>query len=527
MRRIPPRAPFRRRASVLLSATLAVACAAHAQSAAPIAYTVRVPAPDSHYVAVEARIPTDGRPSVDLMMPIWSPGFYRVENYAERVRDVVARAPDGSALLVEQPRPNRWRVRTGGAATVTLAYRVAAEQRSVTTDWASADLGVLNGAPTFITLVESGRRPHDVTLIAPASWPRAMTGLPPAPGTDASANHWRTADYDQLVDSPIVAGDLDVHTFTVGGTEFDLVDAGEHPGWDGARAAADLAKVVRANEPVWGDIPFPRYVFLNVFRQGGGGLEHANSTLLTANAARATTPEGYHRWLSFVAHEFIHAWNVKRLRPIELGPFDYEQQPHTTSLWIAEGLTSYYAELALARSGLSTTDQLLADLSAGIAQLQSEPGRLVQTLEQSSSDVWNNSLSGVNPSAATVSYYEKGEVAGLLLDAEIRRLTSGRRSLDDAMRLAYHRYGGARGFTAAEFEATVEEVAGASLGDWFHRTIASAGELDYSGMLDWYGLRFAEPEGSDAARRWALVARDDATDAQRAHLHDLVSSPSR
>src|SRR5262249_28220708 len=159
----------------------------------------------------------------------------------------------------------------------------------------------------------------------------------------------------------------------------------------------------------------------------------------------------YSRWLGLVSHEYFHAYNVKRLRPIELGPFDYEKEVHTPSLWIAEGLTSYYGDLLVSRAGVAERDYALSRLSTEIKQLQTSPGRLVQTLEQASNEVWTSSFSGVGSSPKTVSYYVKGPVVGFLLDARIRRATDGSKTLDDLMRLAYQRYSGKKGFTAEQF----------------------------------------------------------------------------
>jgi predicted metalloprotease with PDZ domain len=494
-----------------------------ARSLDPIVYTVRL-APETQTAEVQATIPTGKRASIDLMMPVWSPGFYRVEDYAARIHDLVASTADGRSLSVEQPQKNRWRVQTSGAATIVVSYRVTCTQRSVTTNWVSADLAVLNGAPTFITLAERVRRPHDVRLELPATLKRAMTALDAAP--DGLPNHYRADDFDTLVDSPIVAGDLDVHDFDVDGSRHYLVDAGDRAQFDGARAAGDLQRIVRQARVLWGFLPYKHYVFLNVFRQGGGGLEHRNSTLLTASATRATTPAGYRSWLSFVAHEYFHAFNVKRLRPVELGPFDYENEPHTKSLWISEGFTSYYAELLLARAGLDGSPEFLAAMSSPIRQLQQAPGRLVQTLEQSSWDVWSNSMSGVNTDPKTsVSYYVKGEVAGFLLDARIRRATNGSKSLDDVMRLAYRRYGGAHGFTPEQFRKASEDVARADLGAWFTRTVSSTEELEYDDALDWYGLRFVARDSPDASQNWKLEVRDEATGAQKSRLHALLAPP--
>ena len=230
-----------------------------------------------------------------------------------------------------------------------------------------------------------------------------------------------------------------------------------------------------------------------------------------------STPERYQSWLSFAAHEYFHAFNVKRLRPVELGPFDYEESPRTSSLWLSEGVTSYFADLLVARAGLTKPGEYLASVSSAIGRLQSSPGRLLQTLEQSSIEVWSNSNSGVGAAPSTVSYYVKGQVVGFLLDARIRKATNGQRAFEDVMRLAYQRYGGERGFTPEEFRATAEEVAGVELEEWFRKALASTEELDYSEALEWFGLRFAG-DGS-----WTLEILEDASESQRSHLQVLLT----
>jgi predicted metalloprotease with PDZ domain len=454
------------------------------------------------------------------MMPIWSPGYYKVENYADQVLDFSAGTPSGTTLAVEHVARNRWRIATDGATEVVLHYRVTADRQFVTADWVGDSLIVLNGAPTFVTIADTVHRPAEVTLDLPAGW-RAATSLDTVP--DGTRDHYRAADYDELVDSPIIAGGgLRFRTFTVGGSQHTIADAGDVDSWDSDRAARDVARFVDEDRRFWGKLPYGRYVFLNVFRRGGGGLEHKNSTLLTSNAAGGSTPAAYLRWLNFVSHEYFHAMNVKRLRPIELGPFDYEGAPKTPSLWISEGLTTYYGDLTVARSGLAGEPEFLGWMSALIGQLQSTPGRLVQTLSQSSLDVWNSENSAVGMDrATTVSYYTKGPVVGLLLDAHIRRLTNGRRSLDDVMRSAYARYSGPRGFTPEQFPAVASEVAGTNLDDWFHRALDTTDELDYDEALAWFGLQFHG--GGDPKVQWQLTVRPDASASQRAHLQSLLA----
>jgi len=486
---------------------------AEASAAEPIVYTVTVAAPETHYADVRATYPTGGRGVIELMMPVWSPGFYRVEDYASRVEDLSARSPrDDRPLIVERPRPNRWRVQAQGAPTVVVTYRLRCDGRSVTTNALNESLLVLNPAAALLTLAGGLRRPHEIRLELPEAWKAAMSGLDAA--RDGALNHFIAPDYDTLVDRPILAGHLSVHEFTVDGVPHQLAEAGTHGHWDAARAAQDLEKIVRGTRDYWGRLPFRRYVFLNVFRQGGGGLEHGNSTLLTSSPElQAPTL----RWLSFVGHEYFHAFNVKRLRPIELGPFDYEAPPTTSSLWISEGLTTYGADLVVVRAGLATTDEFLTLISNNIATLQGSPGRLKQTLAQASLDVWNSGTSGVGRDPENlVSYYVKGPVVGFLLDVKIQRATRGKKSLQDVMRLAYRRYGGARGFTADEFRKTAEDIAKTDLGDSFHSWLASTDELDYAEALDWFGLKFTNEPGS--TKPWQLAVRAEASFEQMKRL---------
>jgi predicted metalloprotease with PDZ domain len=492
-----------------------------AQAVEPIVYTVRFPAPAEHLAEVEATVPTAHRPAIELMMAVWSPGFYRVEDYAKNVQDLAARAPDQRVLDVKQTLPNRWQIPTGGAPKVVVTYRLACKGRSVTTNWVADDLVVLNGAAAFVTLAEPVRRPHEVHLELPAGCKRSITAMNAAP--DRLPNHYGAVDYDTLVDSPIVAGDPSIHEFAVDGSRHVLADAGDVGEWDGERAARSLEKIVRETQRFWGFLPFERYVFLNVFRPGGGGLEHKNSTLLTASPARAAREPVSVGWLFFVSHEYFHAFNVKRLRPIELGPFDYEHPPSTKSLWISEGLTTYFGELIVARAGLATPQDVLASLSTQIGQLQNSRGRLAQTLEQASLDVWTSGTSGVGRDPASkLSYYVKGPVVGFLLDARIRRATGGKKGLDDVMRLAYDRYAGERGFTPEQFRATAEDVAQADLKEWFRKAISSTEELDYHEALDRFGLRFAPAE--DPSKAWKLEVVAEARDAQKEHLRALLGA---
>jgi predicted metalloprotease with PDZ domain len=508
-------------AAVLTAAAGTLPAAQRATALDPIVYTIKVPAPESHIAELTATVPTGGRPSIDLMLPVWSPGFYSLGDYARNVQDFAARTADGRDLTVEKPQPNHWTIATGGAASIVISYKLLCQSRFVTGCWVGADDAVINGPSTFISLTERATRPHEVRLQLPAAWKQSITSLDPAP--DGQPNAYRAPDYDVFIDSPIVAGTISLHEFEVGGARHYLADFGELGAWNGEAAAATLKTIVEEHRRFLGELPFRRYVFLNGFRGGAGGLEHLNSSLLSSSRA-PKDPLPTLRWLKYVSHEYFHAINVKRLRPIELGPFDYEKLPSTPSLWIAEGLTTYYGDLAVVRSGVGSPADHLAGLSNLIRTVQTSPGRLVQTLEQASVTAGISSNSGVGGNRnQTISYYDKGPVVGLLLDARIRRATNDAKSLDDVMRLAIRRYSGERGFRPEEFQAAAAEVAGVDLSAFFHKALATTEELDYAEALDWFGLRFVEPGSSDPARAWTLEIRPDATDAQTRHLQRLLA----
>jgi predicted metalloprotease with PDZ domain len=488
-------------ASVLLVLTIAGLGAQE-----PVRYTLRFPAPHTHYVEVEASIPA-GKPEIELFMAVWTPGSYLVREYSRHVEDFRASDEQGRELQWEKTRKNRWRIRAGNAPRVRLNYKVWAHDPSVQGNWVDAGFAMLNGAPNFMTLVGAEKRPYEVALELPRAWKKSISGM-----KRTGEHAYRADDFDELVDCPIYAGNAPIHEFEVAGKKHYLVNEGEGSTWDGPASAQAVKKVVEEYARMWNGLPYEFYVFFNMIVEQGGGLEHRNSTWMNASrwawGTTAEAPPGQRRpsrlgWLGLVSHEYFHAWNVKRLRPLELGPFDYENEVYTRSLWVSEGFTSYYGPLAVRRAGLSNSAQYLRSLSGTISQLQTTPGRLVLPVESASREAWIKlyRLDENTPNTA-ISYYTKGAVIGFLLDAKVRKLTNGAKSLDDVMRLAYQRYSGERGFTPRQFRETAAEVAGVDLSAWFHHALETAEELDYSEALEWFGLRFrTEPRRADAAAR--------------------------
>ena len=460
-----------------------------------IAYTLQF-VPQTHTVVVTADLAVGGRPHVELFMAVWTPGSYMVREYARQVTALDAadaERPD-TPLSVIKVRKNRWQVTvTPQVRTLRVTYRLYCREMTVRTSWVDHGFALLNGAATFISATDALAQPHDVRLELPPTWQSVHTALPPHP--DGAPWHFRASDFDTLVDCPIVAGNACAHPFTVDNKDHVLatVDGGDI--WDNRRAVQDVEKIVQYQARFWGGLPYDRYVFLNILAGGRGGLEHKSSCVLAASRWAQDSRADYIEWLGLVSHEFFHVWNIKRLRPVELGPFHYEQENTTRSLWVSEGFTAYYDDLLVHRAGLTNPKEYLQALSKSIQTLQTTPGRTVQSLAESSFDAWIKLYRrDENSDNVAISYYTKGCVVAFLLDTRIRVATANAQSLDTLMRLAFTRYAGERGFTDAQWRDLASEVAGVDLHAFFAHAVDSTQELDYAEALAWYGLAFVEAD---------------------------------
>jgi predicted metalloprotease with PDZ domain len=451
-----------------------------------IDYLVRL-LPTAHEIEVTATIAGAGE-RCEVFLPVWTPGSYLVREYARNVVAIEASAADGRALPVEKIAKHRWRISApSGALPTSIRYRLYAREMSVRTNFVDAEFALVVGAATFVTADEAQASPSRVRLVVPPGW-TSHTALASAPEGDP--HHYVAPDFDTLVDSPIACGVTVSREFEVGGRPHAIVDVGDPSTWASDAAAADVATIVETQQAFWRTVPYERYLFINAITESGGGLEHRASTVLMTSRWKTRTRKAYLEWLRLASHEFFHTWNVKRLRPVELGPFDYERENHTRALWIAEGVTEYYGDLLVRRAGLCSDREYLDELGAQIEQVQTTPGRLVQPLALASFDAWIKHYrpDEHSPNAA-MSYYTKGCIVAFLLDAEIRRATAGDRSLDDAMRAAFARFSGAHGYREPEFRDVVCEVAQADLSSWLARAVDTTGELDYAPAIEWLGLR--------------------------------------
>ena len=471
-------------------------------------YTLRFPQAAAHLVDVEAVFPTAGRSTIEIMMPVWTPGSYLVREYTRHVEGLRATTAAGVPRGVEQVKKNRFRIRTQGIDDVVVRYQVYGREATVRTNFIDADYAVLTPAATLFVDAERLDRPLVLTVEPAPQWPDVAVALPRAE-VSTSSHAFVAANFDAMVDAPVLTGRLDRRAFAIRGIPHEVVTVGGDGVWDHARAATDVEAIAAATIEMWGGIvPYERYLFLNVLNGSRGGLEHRASTVMMADPWAAKDERAYDRWTGLVTHEFFHAWNGKRLRPKVLGPFDFERESYVRTLWAVEGFTSYYDNLLRVRAGLLKPKAYLKQLSGDIERMARTPGRDVQSLDAASYNAWIKAYRpDENSGNTSVSYYTKGSLLGWILDARIRRATSGRRSLDDVMRTAYARFAGATGYGREGLIRVVAEVANKAVASWLDEAARTARPLDYGPALAYFGLRFApEPPlspGDDPVDRQA------------------------
>ncbi len=453
---------------------------------------------ETHRVDIEVSVPTDGKSEIEFMMPVWTPGSYLVREYSRQVEQVTATNGKTSATLnVKKTDKNHWLVDCMGVDEVALRYTLYCHEMSVRTNWVEKDFAFLTGAATFLTCSDMLASPHVVHIDALPNWPKVATSLA---AVDAR-NPWtrRAANFDELVDSPILLGAIDIQTFEAGGAKHHLATLGGESFWDTVSAAKDVKKIVEIEQSFWQETPYKEYWFLNLATETAGGLEHDNSCVLMTGRWSQRQRTKYADWLGLVSHEFFHAWNVRRLRPKVLKLYDYNNEQYFHELWVAEGITSYYDELFVARSGLCKPKDYLEKLGKNIAAVQNAPGRLSQSLNDSSFDAWIKYYRpDENANNSRISYYLKGALIGLLLDVEIRSKTDGVKSLDDVMRQLWqsHRESG---YTNEDFSKIVGQVIGLPYDDWLREHLETTQEMDFAKLLDFFGLEWKKKEADKDA----------------------------
>jgi predicted metalloprotease with PDZ domain len=471
-----------------------------------ISFTIAMARPHTHLFDVDIAVKrtTNGPQEETLVFPVWTPGSYLIREFERQVQDFSATAGANQPLKWEKTNKNTWRVVTNGAREWHARYRVYANELSVRTSELNSSHAFWNNANLLMYLEGFLNSPSTVRVVGPDAW-KVATGLPAVLG---QKNTFRAENFDVLYDSPFEASNFKTLVFNVKGVPHRIVIDGEG-NYEPERMRRDVQKIVETQvELMGGEVPYRDYTFiLHLRSNAGGGLEHLNSAALgyprfgftiragdrATSAAPNTTdaPErDYRGFLSLVSHEFFHLWNVKRIRPDALGPFDYTRENYTKVLWVAEGITDYYADLVLRRAGFITESEFLAATARAIQSLQFTPGRKVQSVEESSFDSWIKYYrQDENSINSQISYYDKGAILGLLLDLEIRKRSNGAKSLDDVMRYLFTEFFKKnRNYSPNDFQKACELMAGGSLEEFFSKYVRATEELDYDAALAAAGL---------------------------------------
>lgn len=457
---------------------------AAAQPKADLHYTVSLQDAAAHKFHVALRCANLTDPTLDFKMPAWMPGYYQLLDYAQHVTNFHATDNKNHELAWAKTNINTWRVENTSPSNLTITYDVTAEKNFVAQPWLDTTRAYIAPAGVFFYIDGYLKTPVNLTIQSWKGWTNIATGLEPVKG---KTHEFEAPDFDALYDCPILTGNLEtLPPFTVNNishyfTGYQLGD------FNKPQFIEDLKKIVQQGVNVIGDVPYKNYTFLAI-GPGRGGIEHLNSSTIGFSGESMKTHEGRQRMLCFIAHEYFHHYNVKRIRPIALGPFDYERENRTDQLWVSEGLTVYYEYVLVRRAGLITGEELLHHFSSDIAAYEKEPGHLYQSLTQASETTWSDGPFG-GKKDSSISYYQKGPAIGLLLDLAIRHHTENRRSLDDVMRTLYKQYyqEKKRGFTGAEFRQTCEMTAGVALPEIFDY-VSTVKAPDYAKYLAYGGL---------------------------------------
>ncbi|KAA3605243.1 MAG: M61 family peptidase [Calditrichaeota bacterium] len=458
-------------------------------------YKLSMENPHRHYLKVEVsfnKLPAD-KEFIDVKIPVWTPGSYMVREYAQHVHEFTANDFSDQNLNFEKINKNTWRIFKGLEESVQVSYLVYSFDLTVRTNFLNSSYAFVTPSATFVYLEEFKNEKALLKVELPEGWEKVSTGLKRIEGR---TNTFQIENYDILVDSPLLCGNYQTFDFEVDGKNHEIAVQGIFKN-DKNTFVSDIKKIVETEFELFGELPYKDYTFICIFSPGKyGGLEHLNSMAVVFDPFELVDEKRYKDWLALIAHEFFHLWNVKRIRPIELGPFDYDQEIYTKLLWVAEGITSYYDDFLVLKTGFYTTEEYLEVVSKNIKRLQTNYGRNICTLEESSFDAWIKFYRQNENSSNTIcSYYNKGALLIMCLDLAIRNYSKNEKSFDDVL-LRFNKFykEEKRGFTKEEFKEMVKEVVGSDFPEILVNYLETTEEIDYEKYLGYAGVEFVKDE---------------------------------
>ncbi|MGI4750158.1 MAG: M61 family metallopeptidase [Janthinobacterium lividum] len=444
--------------------------------------------PQAHYINVRMDISGLNQPETELILPVWTPGSYLIREFSKNLEAFKVVSTE-KPVSYKKLRKNSWLISTQNLESISVYYRIYAFEISVRTCFVDTFHAFLS--PTGLFLYPEGmlNLPSTIKIIPADHWKKISTGLENFKNDPCC---FYAPNFDTLYDSPIEVGNQHIFNFTAAGLLHEVAMYGGGM-YHEEKLIPDFTRIIEEETSIFGENPNKRFVFIiHNFNQGGGGLEHCNSTVLAVPRAAYALEKTYQDFLGLVSHEYFHLWNVKRLRPKALGPFDYQQENYTTSLWIAEGFTSYYDNLVLCRAGLISAENYLKLLATDINLVENLPGRKIQTVAEASFDTWIKFYRpNENTPNSTISYYVKGSLIALCIDLLIIQQSKCEFSLDEVMKRMYNQFYKIenRGFTEEEFRTAMEQIAGCGLNHIYEQYINGLEDLDYNHYLGYAGLR--------------------------------------
>lgn len=467
---------------------LAVSTISFSQS---VSYDLSMPKPQDHYFHVKMHMKDFKEDTLTVKMPVWAPGSYLVREFSKNVNLVKAFDKEGKELEVFKSSKNTWNVVNPSHGAVEVRYEVYSFELSVRTSFLDDTHGFVSGTGVFMYVDQHKDLSGEVNVYPGRNFSKITTALPnKGEGVIKDGSQTFTfKDYDHLVDCPIEIGNQEIFEFDAAGVKHTVAMYGVG-NYDIDVLKKDMARIIEEATAVFGQNPNKEYTFIihNVV-DAQGGLEHTNSTVLSVNR---WSYEGskYLGFLSLVAHEYFHLWNVKRIRPIELGPFNYDEENYTSLLWVMEGFTSYYDELLLLRAGYYTRDKFMNKMLSTLNYVEGSTGTRVQPVAHASYDAWIKAYRpNENSANTTMSYYSRGSVIAMMLDAKIINKSKGKQCLDHFLQHIYKEFyeKKGRGFTEDEFKTELEKFAG-DLDAFFTKYIHGTEIPDYNKVFAPVGM---------------------------------------
>lgn len=476
-------------------------------------YTVEIANIEEHEFRVVADVSNVHQDSVEFSLPVWTPGWYTLEEYARNISRFVIRGPDGKRLNHERTHKQSWRVETNGLSHVTVEFNYKATQFALNQAKIDSDYAFFTGTELFVMAEGHRDCPSKLRLKCPAEW-QAVSALKETDDPFV----FSAANYDELVDGPVLMGKFDARKFDALGKPHWLVTLPKGKFQD-ARATeltGRLAKIVGEGGKLFGGLPYDKYVFFYFFKRSetraSGGLEHANSHVCFFPQGEATSLNAF-EWMA--SHEYFHVWNVKRIRPVQLWPYDYSHESETPLLWVSEGFTTYYGSVLLYRAGLSPREEFFSAAAGSIAQVESAPAHDFMSPSESSMATW---LSYDRHMSFEVSYYLSGRNLATLLDLSILHDTKGKRGLDDVMRALYADfYLKNKGFDQRGLLDTIRKIGGRDYTDFFKKHVDGVERPPYEEIFGYAGLKIEFSKLRDGFGNVAATISElpDATSEQK------------